>query len=355
MEYGNDLDIFNSLEDTSTSSSQNSEEDIEERNPSQDEDINNGNDNGSSNINEETLLESVLKSRGIDYNNIKIEDTETGVIHSIPFNELSREEQIELLNLEEDDYNLDDDEINLLTFMRENNLNSESLVNYYKQKGIEEYLANEGAVYKVDELSDEDIYALYMKNNYGDILTEDELVDEVNKAKENSESFEKKVNKLREIYKAEEERLAAEAKQKEEQDSQLSEEELNKIIGTLREAGKNIKTIGGFDLEESDIDSTMDYITKPQITGRTKLASDLDNPDTLFKLAFYATHGDELIEAIHEHYNNVLNDEEYLKNRLEKLNKLKNKKRSNNTSNLSTGKDNKIENSDLKSFLNLKD
>ena len=93
------------------------------------------------------------------------------------------------------------------------------------------------------------------------------------------------------------------------------------------------------------IDSTMDYITKPQITGRTKLASDLDNPDTLFKLAFYATHGDELIEAIHEHYNNVLNDEEYLKNRLEKLSKLKNKKRSNNTSNLSTGKGNKIENS----------
>ena len=354
MEYGNDLDIFNSLEDTSTSNSQNSEEDIEERNSSQEGDINNGNDISSSNINEETLLESVLKSRGIDYNNIKIEDTETGVIHSIPFDELSREEQIELLNLEEDNYNLDDDEINLLTFMRENNLNSEALVNYYKQKGIEEYLANEETVYKVDELSDEDIYALYIKNNYGYIFTEDELVDEVNKAKENSESFGKKVNKLREIYKAEEERLAAEAKQKEEQDSQLSEEELNKIIGTLREAGKNIKTIGGFDLEESDIDSTMDYITKPQITGRTKLASDLDNPDTLFKLAFYATHGDELIEAIHEHYNNVLNDEEYLKNRLEKLNKLKNRKRSNNTSNLSTSKDTKIENSDLKEFLNLK-
>ena len=353
MEYENDLDIFNSLDEESTLQ-KSSEENVDGKKDTSQEEVNTE-ENTSPVIDEQSLLESVLKSRGIDFNNIKVEDTETGVIHSVPFTELSREEQIELLNLEEDDYNLDDDEINLLTFMRENNLNSESLVNYYKQKGIEEYLANEGAVYKVDELSDEDIYALYIKNNYGDILTEDELVDEVNKAKENSESFEKKVNKLREIYKAEEERLSAEAKQKEEQDSQLSEEELNKIIGTLREAGKNIKTIGGFDLEESDIDSTMDYITKPQITGRTKLASDLDNPDTLFKLAFYATHGDELIEAIHEHYNNVLNDEEYLKNRLEKLNKLKNKKRSNNTSNLSTGKDNKIENSDLKSFLNLKD
>lgn len=352
MEYENDLDIFNSLDEESTPQ-KSSEENVDGKKDTSQEEVNTE-ENTSSVIDEQSLLESVLKSRGIDFNNIKIEDTETGVIHSVPFTELSREEQIELLNLEEDDYNLDDDEINLLTFMRENNLNSESLVNYYKQKGIEEYLANEGAVYKVDELSDEDIYALYIKNNYGDILTEDELVDEVNKAKENSESFEKKVNKLREIYKAEE-RLATEAKQKEEQDSQLSEEELNKIVGTLREAGRNIKTIGGFDLEESDIDSTMDYITKPQITGRTKLASDLDNPDTLFKLAFYATHGDELIEAIHEHYNNVLNDEEYLKNRLEKLSKLKNKKRSNNTSNLSTGKGNKIENSDLKSFLNLKD
>ena len=220
MEYENDLDIFNSLDEESTPQ-KSSEENVDGKKDTSQEEVNTEG-NTSPVIDEQSLLESVLKSRGIDFNNIKIEDTETGVIHSVPFSELSREEQIELLNLEEDDYNLDDDEINLLTFMRENNLNSESLVNYYKQKGIEEYLANEGAVYKVDELSDEDIYALYMKNNYGDILTEDELVDEVNKAKENSESFEKKVNKLREIYKAEEERLAAEAKQKEEQDSQLS-------------------------------------------------------------------------------------------------------------------------------------
>lgn len=353
MSDANDLDIFNSLDDpTPPKEEGNVNDNINDTNPdtSQDQQT-----DEPSIVDEPTLIEAVLRAKGIDYNNIKIEDTETGVIHNVPFDELSKEEQLDLLNLDTDDYELEDEEIKLLSFMRENDLDTQSLINYYKQKGIEEYLANEGAVFKVDELSDEDLYALYTKDNYEE-LTEEEIVDEVNRAKENPTLFEKKINKIREMYKAEEERLAAEAKQKEEHNSQISEEEMNNLINTIREAGKNIKTIGGFDLEEQDIDKTMDYITKPGLTGKTKLASDLDNPDTLFKLAFYATHGDSLIEAIHEQYNNVLNDEKYLKDRLEKITKSKNKKRSNNASNLSTGKDtNKIKGTDLESFLNLKD
>lgn len=353
MSDANDLDIFNSLDDpTPPKEEGNVNDDINDTNPdtSQDQQT-----DEPSIVDEPTLIEAVLRAKGIDYNNIKIEDTETGVIHNVPFDELSKEEQLDLLNLDTDDYELEDEEIKLLSFMRENDLDTQSLINYYKQKGIEEYLANEGAVFKVDELSDEDLYALYTKDNYEE-LTEEEIADEVNRAKENPTLFEKKINKIREMYKAEEERLAAEAKQKEEHNSQISEEEMNNLINTIREAGKNIKTIGGFDLEEQDIDKTMDYITKPGLTGKTKLASDLDNPDTLFKLAFYATHGDSLIEAIHEQYNNVLNDEKYLKDRLEKITKSKNKKRSNNASNLSTGKDtNKIKGTDLESFLNLKD
>lgn len=353
MSDANDLDIFNSLDDpTPPKEEGNVNDNINDTNPdtSQDQQT-----DEPSIVDEPTLIEAVLRAKGIDYNNIKIEDTETGVIHNVPFDELSKEEQLDLLNLDTDDYELEDEEIKLLSFMRENDLDTQSLINYYKQKGIEEYLANEGAVFKVDELSDEDLYALYTKDNYEE-LTEEEIADEVNRAKENPTLFEKKINKIREMYKAEEERLAAEAKQKEEHNSQISEEEMNNLINTIREAGKNIKTIGGFDLEEQDIDKTMDYITKPGLTGKTKLASDLDNPDTLFKLAFYATHGDSLIEAIHEQYNNVLNDEKYLKDRLEKITKSKNKKRSNNASNLSTGKDtNKIKGTDLESFLNLKD
>lgn len=353
MSDANDLDIFNSLDDpTPPKEEGNVNDDINDTNPdtSQDQQT-----DEPSIVDEPTLIEAVLRAKGIDYNNIKIEDTETGVIHNVPFDELSKEEQLDLLNLDTDDYELEDEEIKLLSFMRENDLDTQSLINYYKQKGIEEYLANEGAVFKVDELSDEDLYALYTKDNYEE-LTEEEIADEVNRAKENPTLFEKKITKIREMYKAEEERLAAEAKQKEEHNSQISEEEMNNLINTIREAGKNIKTIGGFDLEEQDIDKTMDYITKPGLTGKTKLASDLDNPDTLFKLAFYATHGDSLIEAIHEQYNNVLNDEKYLKDRLEKITKSKNKKRSNNASNLSTGKDtNKIKGTDLESFLNLKD
>ena len=102
MEYENDLDIFNSLDEESTPQ-KSSEENVDGKKDTSQEEVNTE-ENTSPVIDEQSLLESVLKSRGIDFNNIKIEDTETGVIHSVPFTELSREEQIELLNLEEDDY-----------------------------------------------------------------------------------------------------------------------------------------------------------------------------------------------------------------------------------------------------------
>lgn len=362
----NDLDIFNSLDD-------NNENNNEGNNLNNDNDLNNQNNfNNSQNFNNDnnnnnndndndidnislSLIEDILKSKGIkDINNIKVEDSETGIIHNVPFEELTREEQLDLLNLNNDNYDLEDDEINLISFMRENELSFDDLINYYKQLGVNEYLENEGKKFKIDELSDEDVYALHIKNDYED-LTEDEIAEEVAKAKENETLFSKKVEKIREDFKKiEEEQLA-----KEKENSEPSKEDLESLINNIKTSASNIKTVGGFDLEESDINQAIDYLVKPQLNGNSKLISDLNNPDMLFKLAFYMTHGDDLIDSIHEQYNNILSDEKYLRDRLDKISKLKSKNNnSNNNSDLSIKKNKDSQNNldDVKSlFYSLKD
>lgn len=65
---------------------------------------------------EDDVLESFLKSKGINPNGIKFE-TEDGY-EEIPFKELSKDEQLQILSDRDEDYDLTDDEINLLNQMR---------------------------------------------------------------------------------------------------------------------------------------------------------------------------------------------------------------------------------------------
>lgn len=333
----NDLEVFNTLDGDSTVINNDSAnlDNIDNINKT---------DNTSNDINDDNNVDNVdldprtkviyqaLKYRGFDPENIKID--EDGVPVVVPFDELSEEEQLQLLNYSPDDPDLDDDEIDLLTFKRENELSKEDLIEYYKRKGIEEYLANEGAVFDVDSLSDEELYAMQIKSEFED-LTDEEIAEEIARAKENETLFKKKIDKIREIKK-EEERQALEAQNTPSEDEIMKQEEAKEVI---KQSASKLKTIGGFDLEDEDINKSIDYIFKPTITGASKLAMDFNDPEQLFKMAFYMTHGEDLIEAIHEQYTSVLNDPKYLQERLDKLNK-KSKKSSLNVSKSNTNANN---------------
>ena len=72
-------------------------------------------------VEEPDIIESLLRSKGINPEAIKFE-TENGY-EEVPFDELSYEEKMQILNSSdlEDDYGLDDDEINLINQLRSNN------------------------------------------------------------------------------------------------------------------------------------------------------------------------------------------------------------------------------------------
>ena len=83
---------------------------------------------------------------------------------------------------------------------------------------------------------------------------------------------------------------------------QVTTEEQQQFLNSFKEAGNKYKNFSGVDLEDRDLTSTYDYAFKPTLNGASKLAMDLNNPEKLFKMAFFMAHGDELLQNLHTAY-----------------------------------------------------
>ena len=131
--------------------------------PTEQNDVNNNTSSQQEQVTQQTqsseddFLSDFLKTRGIDdISRIKFED-ESGNIEEKNWNSLSKEEKFNILNtpLEVVDNNqtdLSDEEIQLLNTIRQSNLTP--------QQYIEQFQPNQEPQYKIDDLSDDEIYLL---------------------------------------------------------------------------------------------------------------------------------------------------------------------------------------------------
>lgn len=251
------------------------------------------------------LITAALRSRGIsDPNNIKFQ-TETGIINR-RFDELSNEEKLDILNTTADDVDLNEEEIKTINFLRENDLTLQQLVDYYKQQGVQEYL-NSNQVFEIDSLTDEDLYRLYLQDNYSD-FTEEDVEAELELAKSNEDLFKRKVDRLRNIYKETE---AAEKQKEQEEASLAASEESKKFKAEVDTYGKGLGSIHGMELDESEHQAILDFLFKPQMgTNRSKLIDLMNDPKQMYRMAFYTLYGDELINQLHTMYQSELRKRE---------------------------------------------
>ena len=169
------------------------------------------NNEDTTDINKETsndnddALTSYLKAYGVsDPSKMKFEN-EDGTVDEVDFNSLSKDEQLEVLrNVSDPGYT--DYEKEVINFMRTNRMDLNQIVDYYSQKAIENYL-NENPdkrhqkEYSIDDYTDDELFMADVKAKYPD-LTDDEILNELDRAKYDEDVFKKKVDALREQYKA---------------------------------------------------------------------------------------------------------------------------------------------------------
>jgi hypothetical protein len=255
---------------------------------------------------ENDIVAALLKSKGISNpREIKFEE-EDGSESVKDFYSLTREEQLELLatNDLDDNYGLEENEIDAINYLRENNATLQEVIEYYQQQAIENYKNSTDNTFEIDGFSDEELYVIDLKTKYDD-LTNEELEMELTKALETPDLFQKKVDRLRVDYKRLEEdskaatSVAATATQ---------EEAYTKIANSLIDVANGIDDMYGIDLELADKEDIIASITDRDLNGVTPLVKALDNPANLFKAAWFVNKGEEAFNLLHTYYRKEIED-----------------------------------------------
>lgn len=240
------------------------------------------------------LTNEVLRLKGIsDPDKIKFED-ESGAVIERSWDTLTRSEQLNILaGQEQSDYDLDDQEIELLNTIRKSGMSvNEFFANMQQPQEIPE------KSYKIDQLSDEDVYALDLLEKVGsDNITDEELEQAIDNAKQNEILFKKTVEGLRKEYirlqQDEEAQLANEqAAQQEAAYKQFATSITNEIRGLNSFAGQELELSG------EDAEDLTAFILDLDEQGTSAFGRALQDPKLFTKAAFWLLNEEQIIEEL---------------------------------------------------------
>lgn len=284
-----------------------------DNNSNQDNNVpNNDNNKDSHQENEdEDVITALLKEQNItDRDKIQYED-ENGQIQELPFDSLPLEDQLNILKgTREDTHNdsddLDEDEIQLINYLRSNNLTTQQYADYIAQEAIKNYQQEQPVSYKVDELSDDDLYLLDLKSRVPDIDDETAAA-ALDSAKQNESLFSKQVEGIRSEYQQKEIELAEqEQAQKQAQDSEQLQQFQEAIISSINNLDQGNDF--AFNLSNADKQELYNFMFQQDATGMSYLNKAINDPQTLTKMSWYALHGDEAIDNMRNYYEHQMTE-----------------------------------------------
>lgn len=248
----------------------------------------------------EDYLTQLLKSRGVDRERVRIENEE-GEIEEWKFDELDDETKFGILNQSND--MLSDDEITAVNFLRQNRMNLQDFVEYQRQQAIKEYLEqNSTPQYTVDQVSDDDLFRFELQDQMPD-LTDEEIEDQLNRAKENETFFQKKVAALRKEYKELEDN---QIRANEEQAAAEKEEQFNQLAQSLVSVARDTEEMNGMLLDDQDKEDVLSFLLDRDANGQSEFYKLFSDPKALFKMAWTMLKGDQAHETYTQYFTNEI-------------------------------------------------
>ena len=247
---------------------------------------------------EDSLINTILKSKGIDNGTISIVD-DSGEEQEVNFYDLPKEEQLEIISPTEssDDENLDDSEIELLNHLRSNGLSVDQFLTQYRESILAEVQQTNEVTYNIDAYNDHELFLFDLKNTFD--LTDEELQSELEKELANEELFTKKVTKLRAEYKQleDEDRSAKQAAYEAERAEQYEQ-----FTNNMVEIATAIEDFHGVYLEDNEKQETLSYLLDLDSLGTSQFSKDLNDPKKLYEAAWYLKYGKEAFQAMANAY-----------------------------------------------------
>lgn len=313
MDDLNELDNLDFFDDDYSTKA---EEDLQKEDPDNEQVVEVKDDNSSQEEPEEDsdILSIYLQSKGINPSSVKMQNEE-GETEEVNFNDLSREEQLQLLNYnpaEQEAPELADDENHLIEILRQNNMTVQDYLKAYKNHVIEEYQAQHQDEipqhFDIDDYSDEEIFIADLKDKVPD-LTEDEAVQELEMQKQNPELFAKKVAGLRASYQEREKQVREfeEQQEKAAQEQQAAQFE-QVIVDTIQ--NNNSIDLGDTSLElsEDDMNEIASFILDSDPAGVRYIAKALNDPKMLVEMAWWALKGHDALNQVTQYYKKQISE-----------------------------------------------
>ncbi len=245
-----------------------------------------------SNQQDDDLTTEVLRLKGIaDPEKIKFED-ETGAIVERSWDSLSKEEQINILaDQQAEQYDLE--EVQLINAIRESGLTP---AEYLQSLTQPEPTTRQ---YQVDELSDDEVFALDLLHKVGSDISDDEINQALEAAKQNEGLFKKTVEGLRKEYirlqEDEETQLANQrAAQEQEVFNKFANSIMGEINGLTKFAGQPLE------LSQNDIEDLSSFMLDLDNQGLSAFGRAMNDPALFTKAAFWILNEDKIVEELNK-------------------------------------------------------
>lgn len=249
---------------------------------------------------EEDYLTTFLKSRGIDDpTKIMFEDENNQIVER-DWNSLTNEEKFNILNTPLEDQeprveyrnDLTEDEAAFLNTLRQNGMSP--------QQYIESLQTPQEPTYKIDDLSDDEVFLLDLESRVGE-LTDEQAAEYLNLAKQNEEIYNKQIEGIRREYKEREDYQSQQDQAAQELEAQ---EQFAAYQETVSRAIDNLTSVGNLDvnLEDADKEDLAEFILSQDQNGVNYLAQALQDPETLVKAAWFILNGDDAFNSIEDYF-----------------------------------------------------
>lgn len=258
------------------------------------------------------FISNKLETIGIkDINSIKFEE-DNGNIITKSFYDLTEEERLNILspqmeNTSDSGFVLNDKEKEFIENARKNK-ELDSYIKEINEAYLQNYLQENPTQtdeYNIDDYSDEQLFFADMriKSPY---LTDQEILDSLEKVKQDEERFKTTIDNLRKYYKEEQERKVVEEKTYKQEQARLEAERYNSGI---KDAISKFTDFSELEIEDIDRSELLDILTNEDTkTGRRKIEALLQDPKNLVLAAWAILKGENSVNELASYYKKLLTE-----------------------------------------------
>lgn len=244
------------------------------------------------------LTTEVLKLRGItNPNEIQFEDINGAVIKR-SWDSLTKNEQLNIIlgDQKPEEDQLSEDELKLINDIRRSGGNVENYLQYYAEQYAPE--STNTPSYKIDELSDDEVYALDLLEKVGsDNITDEELQAAIDTAKQNEDLYKKTVEGLRQEYiRLQQDR---EAQQQNEAAAQ-QQARYQQFATSINNEIQNMNTFMGQELELSnpEKEELAKFVLELDEQGVSSFGRAMQDPELFTRAAFWLLNEEKITEEL---------------------------------------------------------